>query len=176
MRRYPRFSPVLALFLCTAFLFLSSCAAVPSPAPSPAASAEATPIFRCCDDAGGGLKPLPLPHAAGGFHAYTHASAHSYAYRHTRAYGIPQAGYRPGEGNRAGEKAFGKSLQKVSLLDTKGVAAAMEAAYKPYVTPALLKAWQANPKKAPGPYGFPAHGRIESISSLLRRLRTTPIR
>ena len=47
-------------------------------------------------------------------------------------------------------RGFGKVLKDVSLLDTAGVASAMEKAYDSYVTPELLKVWVENPSQAPG--------------------------
>jgi hypothetical protein len=48
-------------------------------------------------------------------------------------------------------EAFGKTLQKVSLLAPKYmVAASIEENYEDYVTPELLQKWLANPQSAPG--------------------------
>lgn len=52
---------------------------------------------------------------------------------------------------RALVEAFGKMLQKVSLLAPKDVvAASIEENYSDYVTPELLQKWQADPQSAPG--------------------------
>ncbi|MEL7603464.1 MAG: hypothetical protein AAGU77_09945 [Bacillota bacterium] len=116
-------SRAAALLLCAALLLLSGCAAQASnPAPSPAVSASPAPAATVATDS-----PSPMPQAA--------------------------ASPSPASDEAAVEalvQAFGKTLQTVSLLDEAGVASAMEAAYGQYVTPELLKAWQAKPAQAPG--------------------------
>lgn len=48
-------------------------------------------------------------------------------------------------------EAFGKNLQKVSLLAPEDeVIASINENYSDYVTPELLQKWQANPQSAPG--------------------------
>jgi len=58
---------------------------------------------------------------------------------------------------------FGAQLKNVSLLaPTSTVIAAMEQNYKPYVTNALLSAWERDPQSAPGRMtSSPAPDRIE---------------
>lgn len=50
---------------------------------------------------------------------------------------------------RATVAGFGQELKQVSLL-SPDASSTMASAYGPYVDPALLAQWQANPERAPG--------------------------
>lgn len=54
-----------------------------------------------------------------------------------------------GESARATVTAFGKQLQKVSLL-APDASSTIASVYAPYVTPALLASWESNVAHAPG--------------------------
>jgi len=123
MHRQSRMFPrAAAALICAALLLLAGCAAE-APAAAPAAATPAPVATLISTPAASAAAPTPTATAA------------------------PET-----DAQKAADlvTAFGKVLQNVSLLDKGDVAQSMEKNYKRFVTPALLKSFQASPKKAPG--------------------------